>query len=720
MRRPNYLPPDPTDADEDARVTTTPTALERTIQRYGDDWYRLALLSTPDENAAAAALRDAASRLAASQADILHEPDLVRALVSALPIERRRLWPRRPPTWARVPDARPEAGVVAALARLPRQQRLTLGLLLLRGFEPAQAAAMLGGEEAHIRALLRDALRTLAPHVRPGLALTDLDADGAPEACRKTRMALALGGDMAHADSTARGHLALCAACRAAEQTWAQLTTTIENALRGVLRRAALPDLLAHHLRNTSVSGLPQPRLGALAGQRRRLAAVAAIVLAVVALLVLPGRGESPGNTNRTSNTGAALAPHDLVVRAHERLYAPPDGHGIWHGRWEIRWTFPAGSYALLNADAWLDTASSRHRVQLSHHDGGSPFEFELGDGVDNLWYATTPNYNTSLSPASFERERLRAQLRLESADQQRMLQARLESGAWDIAAAYLRQAAAARDLSSWGRQRAADGATLDVLGFDGVSPLAPPADAPDQPGLPTTILLSIDAQSGALREVRELIGPEGAERTTRTTWRFVDGEWLTDERRIADTFDVRRAWNGIGGFVRQAGVADPALPLDASDQVMSLAQVVQGSRTLQLPAVPPPGATRAVLLTEPYDPAITAVYVGTGRRLELRTFSSDGPVGPELAGAEQVTIHGRQVAFRPFGGQGYQARLFYRGALQPDWITTWIGAIGYTRAELLDVLSGLGPPTTASYRAQASLFADPQPRDAATFEALL
>src|SRR5262245_20825863 len=134
MRRLNHLPPVPTDADEDARVTATPTALERAIQRYGDDWYRLALLSSPDENVAAAALRDAASRLAASHADVLHEPDLVGALIAALPVERRRLWPRRPPAWAQLPAAHPEAALVAALARLPRQQRLVLCLLLLRGF----------------------------------------------------------------------------------------------------------------------------------------------------------------------------------------------------------------------------------------------------------------------------------------------------------------------------------------------------------------------------------------------------------------------------------------------------------------------------------------------------------------------------------------------------------------------------------------------------------
>src|SRR5262245_50859506 len=117
MRRPNSFTPNTTNADEDASVTT-PTALERAIQRHGDDLYRLALLLTPDESAAAAVLRGAGQRLAAAPADAVQEPDLVRALVAALPAERRRLWPRRLPAWARLPAARVEAPLVAALARL--------------------------------------------------------------------------------------------------------------------------------------------------------------------------------------------------------------------------------------------------------------------------------------------------------------------------------------------------------------------------------------------------------------------------------------------------------------------------------------------------------------------------------------------------------------------------------------------------------------------------
>jgi hypothetical protein len=728
MRRPSIFSPEPAHVDEDARVTTIPTALERALQRHGDDLYRLALLLTPDESLAAAALRAAMPRLADAPADTLHEPTLIRALIAGLPPERRRLRPRRAPAWARLPTTRAEAPLVAVLARLPRPQRLALGLLLLRGFEPAQAAGMIGGDrslvgdegEVHIRVLARDALRALAPHIRPALALADLDADSASEACQPTRAALALGGDMAHADPAARGHLALCAACRAAEQTWAQLTTAAENALRAALRGVALPDQLAGDLR-AAVSAPPPVRLGLLAGQRRRLAALAAVVLGVVALLVLPGRREPPpAATGGTAGTGAALAPHDMVARAHERLYTPPSGSGVWHGRWQMRWTFASGSYALLNADAWLDSATSRHRAQLTHQDGGGPFEFELADDSGNLWYATTSNYSQSIYPASFDPEHLGAHLRLAPSDQQQMLQARLESGAWDLATAYLRQAAAARDLRSWGRQRAPDGTTLDVLGFDGVSPLAPPADAPDQPGIPTTILLSIDAQSGALHEVRELIGPQGAERISRTTWRFVAGEWLTDTQQIAATFDLQRAWNGTGHFDDlEENAADPALPLDAAGQLTSLAQVVQNNSAFQLPSAAPAGASRAALLVAPDGSTTTAFYFGAGRRLAIRSYYGSVNAPPESFRGETIVVNGQQTVLRPTSGLGYRARLTYR-APSYDEISVELGAIGYTRAELLDLLHGFGPITTQTYRTQASLFADPHRRDRAAFEVLL
>jgi hypothetical protein len=335
------------------------------------------------------------------------------------------------------------------------------------------------------------------------------------------------------------------------------------------------------------------------------------------------------------------------------------------------------------------------------------------------VWYAAAPSYAPSLYPTLADRDNLRVRLRLAPGDQPRMLRARLEAGAWGIAGEYLRQALAARELRSWGRQRVGD-TTIEVIGFDGTSPLLPPADAPDAVAQPTTILLSIDTERGTLYEVRELIGPEGGERITRTTWRFVQGTWLADPAVIATAFDVRRAWNGTGDFDHQiAGIADPAMPLAAAAQVMPLAQTVQSNPTFWLLAAPPPGATRAVLMNDLDGASLTTVYLGTSRRLEIRA-PVGGSVGRQrLRGSERVVLDGQQILIQPVNAHGYRALLSYPGPYNTR-VETSIGAIGYTRAELLDMLRGFGPANAESYRAQAGLFADPHPRDQAAFDALL
>jgi DNA-directed RNA polymerase specialized sigma24 family protein len=721
MERSNSFTHSPAPADKDVLVTpTTSTALEHALQQYGDDLYRLALLLASDEAHTAAALHSAVPRLADAPPDALDELAMSAALVAALPAERRRIR-RRLPAWARLPADRQEAPLVAALARLPRQQRLALGLMLLRGFDATQAANVLGADEAHARALTRDALVALAPYVQPALAPDDLDVDHAPADCRPTRMKLALGGDLAHADPAARGHLALCSDCRAAEQIWQHLTTTAENALRGALRHISLPERLTDDLRAAGARTPQPPHHSLLARQRGRLGLVALAVIAVIALLVLPGRRAPAVVSTGAASAPAALAPHELVDRAIGQLYAPPAGAGVWHGRWEIRWSFAGGSYATLNADAWTDTGSSRHRVQLAHIDGGGPFEFELADETGNLWYATTQNYAPSLYPALLDGNDLRARLKVTPDEAQRMLRARLSSGAWDLPAAYLRQAQAAPELHSWGLQHTPDGATLEIISFDGFTPLAQPPDAPDAANVPTTILLAIDVQSGALYEVRELIGPEGGERSSRTTWRFVAGEWLTATQDVARAFNLRQAWNGTGDFgePRAAGYADPALPLVPAAQVMSLASVLQQNSALWLPSRPRPDAERAVLLSSSDGASFWTVYLGAGRRLVIRTFIGAGDASPVLSGGEMIALDGRQVVLQPANGQTYQARLTFRGPFD-EQVRIWISAIGYTRAELLDVLRGFGPPTAESYRAQASLFADPQAHDPAAFDALL
>src|SRR5262245_24669945 len=112
---------------------STADDLEHALRRHGDDIYRLALLLAPNTTDADEALLAAARRLA-SAGTAPDERALLAALREVLPRERRGLGRRQLPAWATPPPQRASAArLLAALARLPRQQRLALGLTLLRG-----------------------------------------------------------------------------------------------------------------------------------------------------------------------------------------------------------------------------------------------------------------------------------------------------------------------------------------------------------------------------------------------------------------------------------------------------------------------------------------------------------------------------------------------------------------------------------------------------------
>jgi DNA-directed RNA polymerase specialized sigma24 family protein len=707
-------------------TATTAADLDHALQRYGDDLYRLALLLAPDDLQAARVLLAAARHMAATGA-APDEHALLAALLDALPAERG-YWRRRLPAWAVPPAQRSAAApLLAAIARLPRRQRLALGLTLLRGFDLAQVAPLLGCDEAAAREQVRDALLTLAPRAAPDLAPADLALADAPDACRPTRAGLALGGDTLHNDPAARGHLALCADCRAAEQSWLRLTGAVEDALRGALREVRLPDDLAERLSEAGALQPPAAR-GRLADPRLRTALVALPVLALIAFLVFPRGARNvlpPGEL-------AAVPPSDpreLIRRASEYLYTPPPGDGAWHAHYAIQWTFAGGTHALLAADQWIESATGRHRLQLTHHDGGGPYEFELGDGAESAWYAVSPVYAPSIYPLSVDMPAPPAQLQATPDEQQRMLHARLQSGAWDLPAAYLRQAQAATILKTWGRQRDVDGAVLSLIGFSGISPLAPPPDAPDVITSQVTVLLAIDEASGRLRELRELIGPPGGEQITRTIWRVEGEEWVADPAAIARAFDLRRAWNGVGAFIARGRMADPALPLVGPEQVESLAIAVQQYWTgLWMLARPPPGVTSALLVKRDPSPIssnssdqqerLTFVYLGVGRQLELNTQPAVS-VPATMPDAEERTLNGQRLTLQAASAQSYQAQIRHIHPFEGRVVVTQVAARGYTRAELLDFLQSLGPPTLDGYRAQARLFADQYPHDTA-FEALL
>lgn len=703
-------------------ASTTATDLAQALQRHGDDLYRLACLLTPNAALAERALLDTTRRLAASPPGY-DEPALIGALLAALPREHARP-SRQLPEWAQPPAGRErQQPLLAAIARLPRATRATLGLSILRSFEPRQVAAATGAEATEVPAQLRDALLALAPAApteRPTEILRQADP---PEACRATRSALALADPRLHSDPSLRAHLASCSACRSAELAWLQLSAAVEEALRGALRETRQPARLAAQLQLLA-SAPAGSRPSWRDDPRARIALVALPVLLIIAALVWPrGGGGSP-----TGSGGASTAPAELVRRALAQLYTPAAGEGVWYGQYEIAWVFPNNTTALLNAELWRELGTGRHRAQLVHHDGGGPYEFELADDHGALWYAVSPNYLRALTPVEFGTVSLRNAYRVTPEQREQMLAARLDSGAWALAGAYLRQAGAA-ELRSWGRQRDPGGRQLQLVSFAGVSPLALPADAPEATSSHVTVLLAIDEASGRLREVRELFGAEGAEQTTRVTWRAVAEELLPaptptiNDMIDQPIFDLRRAWNGTGTFATRGTLRIPQMPLIEDIQIGSLSQLLQDmAQSFWLPTPPPD--TKAALLLNLSQSGQSLVYLGERRQLSLAPVFAPIELGPDgdldltpfasstFPAFEQAG--GDFVAFKPLPAQGYMAQYVRVDRANRRAQALLAHASGYTRAELLAVLKTLAPPTPASFSQLAPLFVETHAHDEA------
>jgi hypothetical protein len=703
-----------------------PTAtieLERALQRYGADLYRLALLLSDTPTSAANSLLAAARQIAASGA-APSEPALIAALIAALPREAPGWLPRRAPAWAREPGQPADrTALLGRLARLPRPARLALGLALMRSYDPEQIGELLGRDAEAARAQIRDALLELAPAA--GQAAAQLPGGEIPEECAPTRAALALNDPRLHTDSGIRGHLATCDACRAAERAWQQLTGEAESALRATLREVHLPNTLAQQLHSAAQPASP-PDAGWLASSRMRVALVVLPVLALIALVVWPhgAAPSAPSGSATGASAAQAPAPLDLVRRAQAQLYQPPAGSGIWHSRYAIQWSFPDDSYALLNADEWLDQAGGRSRLQLVHHSGGGPYEYMLANGTQSVWYGVGESYASSLYPLKLNGAALRSQFALTPKQRSQMFAARLRSGAWAIAENYLLQATSA-ELHTWGRQRDGEGRLRNLISFSGVSPLALPADAPSATASRVTILLSIDEASGRLLEARELFGAAGAEQTARTTWQLLDEEWIDDPGKGNQIFDHESAWNGIGDFADRGAQVDPAMPLlDASALVSPLTLLKPERRDDWMPAAPPPGADHAALLDQlPNEIGadgdghiLTLVYSGAGRLAMIRSLATGRanlpPSRPEAI--QRVAVGDLQAVIWPLPAQGYMALISRPSAATRAQMLTMVRTAGYTRAELLALLKTLGQPALAGVRQQAPLFADTQPHDEA------
>jgi hypothetical protein len=668
------------------------TSFEQVLEQYGDDLYRLAVLLSPDQAAANALLvRTARQFRNRTPADVL---TIAIALCDQSPAERRLFRRGGAPAWVTAGMVRTEdAPLVTAIARLPRAQRLALGLAALHAFTTDNLAPM--GQEWRVR--VRDAIRALLPVLDPDLDPTLFDPDQAPEECRMARMALLLDPTVAQTSSDVRGHLALCETCRAALREWRRLTVQVNEVLRDALRPVRLPADVAAQTVAAAHPDTRPPLRRLMESRWTHRAVLPLAVLLLTILIVWPRAGDEP-----PPPAASPYSLRELVERAGETLYTPPPGEGIWQGSYLIRWTFVDQTYANLRGDLWIDRENGQHRIQLVHQQGGGPYEFQLADRRGQAWYAITPAYSATIGFPLDREDVSGVRFPADTDRQHRLLKARLESGAWALPRRYLAQARAA-ELQSWGRRQLDDGSQVEVVGFRGVSLPGFPPDAPGAGNTDATILLAIDSATGLLREIRELIGPVEGEQVSRTVWAF-DGGREVDPREETRTFGIAFAWNGQGTFLSIDDIATPHIPLIPSESVIPLDDAI-GSFIL-LPD-PPPGTVEAVLARDGETTrGYVALYHAPGRRLTVRLVplsdaqaarTSDDP------DEERIIVENYAVVLRP----GLQWR--YRAVvdLSPYQVqyALQVESQGYTRAELVDVLTSIDVVTPERYEEQAPMF---------------
>lgn len=701
---------------------------EQIIHQHGDDLYRLAVLLTPDPTAAnALTQRVARSFRDRNPANVL---EVARALLEHAHTRHNPLRRNASPGWTTAPNVKPEAApLLTAIARLPDAQRLALGMTALHAFDGADRSAYaIAGQEW--RALVRDALLSSLPAIDPEIDPSRFDPDQAPEACRATRAALILDLTAASEHSEVRGHLALCETCRQAARDWRRAVVQVEETLRDALRPCRLPeDVAAQAI--AAARHDPRPigrRLIESRWSRRALLPLA--VLFLIVLIVWP-RGQA-----EESSVPAvpAYSPRELLARVEQTLYTPSPGEGGWQGRYLIRWTFVDQTYANLRGDLWIDRETGQHRIQLVHQQGGAPYEFQLADSRDQAWYAVAPAYSATLGLPFAGEDSQGIQANADADIRQRLLGARLNSGAWATPRLYLAQARTA-EVQSWGRQQLDDGTQVEVIGFRGVSLLGFPPDAPNAGDTSATILLAIDGATGSLREIRELIGPSEGEQVSRTVWTF-DGGREVDPREEARLFGIAFAWNGRGKFIRQDEIVSPYFPLIPAESFISLPRAMR--EMIVLPD-PPPDTVEAILihhapmLDEEMWHRYIAIYTGSGRRLSIKVLPASNAQAPDEfinADVEQVRVGAYDVWLRPdlrwnyqaivvdgesplWGAPGdggdaysrtYRATLAGRQSPLRGYVTQ-VEAQGYTRAELLKVLASLDIMTPQRYEEQRSFF---------------
>ena len=594
-------------------MTTASTAHSVTLlTAQGDLLYRVALVLAKDPPSAEQLLIDFAKRYLRQQRSPTDAAEPFRELVILAEQHEQQAASAR-----RKREERPIEQWPTLFRRvlvLPFIQRAALSGRLVLGYDRDHLAQLLGLEADLAEQHYTAALRALAPAA--GATISDLTSD---EWCLPLREAVMSGSGRERRDATLRTHLATCSLCRDFALQWENLQRRVDQVIREQLREQVLPGPLhARMLR------LAQPSRGWRLPSWR-VAWPVLVVLAIIPLIILPGFWRAPEVTVSLASEGAVQDPRELVERAITALDEPPTtGVGVWYARYRTLWYFDTTTYAPIIAERWVDRQNpARHRLQISHVDGGAPYELQLGDGSERLWYAIDPTYEQALYGEVFgnnpDDEPVLLTSEADAEQQLQASQARLDSGVWYLDRAYLEQAAQVENLQTLGRQRL-NNRTVQIVSYRGASPLGPPAEAPN--AISALVLLAIDIDNGMLRQVTELTGPPGSAQISRVTWQLVREEVYVALDQTTPIFQPNRAWNGLGSFPTSISppLIEPRYPLLSAERLIALELLLTfvTDDSFWFPATPPAGFSEIYLLRL-NTPTVNIWLLGDDRWLRIR-----------------------------------------------------------------------------------------------------
>ncbi|WP_026369502.1 hypothetical protein [Kallotenue papyrolyticum] len=613
------------------------------VLRWGDALYGIALLLSDDrERAMQQTVATFARVLAAPPADV--ELALFRDLLA-------QRWPRRR-------FGQPHE-LPLRVRRLAPADRALLALWLLHGYDGARLAALSRLTPETLLMRLERALRQALADALP--RFPSLPADDTWRDWIAAELGLRTAPDHPPAG-------------------WAALLNAARSMLRGAIGRAGLPPLAREEIEDAIL----RRREELQTPWWRRPAGTLGLVLLGVALgallVIAPWRRSAPPASL------APVAPQELARRALDGWESAPLS-GTLHRRVWARDPWASDARAALITDVWIEADEARHRVEMRR--GSTLVEWQLGNGRDTLLYAALPGNATCRWPDLPLLGARAARRLVATPEQQRTaLRMRLQLGAYGLGYTALRDALTATDLRSLGT-RVANGLTLTILAYS-----TPRDDGPRE------LLLWIDAQSGELHRVQELVAT-GAQSTVQDLWRL-------EQRERLPTGVVQRPpeWRRSSG--QRQPLFDPGCPVLEPEAIASLRALVGSNAPWSipwLPVSPPPGIDEAILIAPRENATLRAILRGPQRWVTLGVSGRLQPNQGRRYGDWIVEL--RQERGRWLGVLCWQPAA--RSFCPTNLLLT---AGGWSEAELLALIESLAPVDLRTWQALDELFVDPQPLD--------